>query len=85
MQIRQIAAGRNATAIAFLLATVVAGSLAAGPASNAPASQGAQAGSPSRDPLAGLPPPASHRDRFSVFRWCFLLAPEPGTELSNQT
>jgi len=62
MQIRQIAAGRNATAIAFLLATVVAGSLAAGPTSNALASQAAQAGSPSRDPLAGLPPPAISAD-----------------------
>ena len=62
MQIGPIAARRSVAAFAFLLATVVAGSLAAGPASHALASQAAQAGSPSRDPLAGLPPPALSAD-----------------------
>jgi len=62
MQIGPIAARRSAAAFAFLLATVVAGSLGAGPASYALASQAAQAGSPSRDPLAGLPPPVLSAD-----------------------
>src|SRR4051794_6315844 len=53
MQIRQIAAPRSAAAFTSLLATLVAGSLAAGTAANAQAS---------RDPQAGLPPPALSAD-----------------------
>src|SRR4051812_27295367 len=53
MQIKQIAARRSAAAFAFLLATLVAGGLAAGVAANPEAS---------RDPVAGLAPPAPSAD-----------------------